>query len=318
MGSPAIGECRHRRLKSSATLFAYADRPLMAAHAPHPLSPKSINAAAARAAWPAFVAVDEGLDRLVRWEPAQDRIIWTTPLAMKCRTLQQISPSRILGATDTGYFEVDIADGKILRQVRLESEGVIAAFRCPNGTTLLTGINLAGQHGVTFSEYDNHSQLRRSVCYPGDYVRGSTLTEADTILFTNNDRVLEGDWSGKIFRGFSAAGFLHAWKALRLQNGHTIISAGYGAFVVEFDGHCREVRRWECGSNLAFVRPFFFGDFTLLADGSLVVCNWLGHGTALGGTGYTLLQFHPNGTVVKAWQDAERTSSLQAVMLLNT
>ncbi len=286
--------------------------------APHSLSLESINAAAARTAWPGFVAVDEGLDRLIRWEPTQDRIVWTTPLEMKCRTLQRISPSTILGVTDTGYFEVDIADGKILRQVKLESEGVIAASRCPNGTTMLTGINLAGQRGVTFAEYDNNSQLRRSVCFPGDYVRGSTLTEADTILFTNNDRVLEGDWSGKIIRGFSAAGFLHAWKALRLKNGHTIISAGYGAFVVEFDQHCREVHRWECGSNLAFVHPFFFGDFTLLADGSLVVCNWLGHGTTLGGTGYSLLKFDPTGCVVQVWQDAERTSSLQTFILLNS
>lgn len=286
--------------------------------APHSLSPDSISAATARTAWPDFIAVDEGLDRLIRWEPTQDRIVWTTPLDMKCRTLQRISPSRILGVNDTGYFEADITDGTIMRQVRLENEGVIAASRRPNGNTMLTGINLAGQHGVTFAEYDANNRLQRSVCFPGDYVRGSTLTEADTILFTNNDRVLEGDWSGKIIRGFSAEGFLHAWKALRLKNGHTIISAGYGAFVVEFDELCREVRRWECGSKLAFVRPFFFGDFTLLPDGSLVVCNWLGHGTTLGGTGYALLQFHPNGTVVKVWQDAERTSSLQTFILLNT
>lgn len=271
----------------------------------------------ARAAWPEFVGVDEGLEMLFRWTPENDRMVWAVPLANKCRTLQLISATHLLGVTDQGYFEARLGDGKIVRQASLEQAGVIAAARVGDGHTMLTGIDLAGLTGVTFAEYDSADRLHRTVFFPGDYVRGATLTAGDTILFTNNDRVLEGDWSGRILREFSAPGFKHAWKAQRLPNGHTLISAGYGAFIAEFDQRCREIRRWVCAEADAAVRPFFFGDFNLRPDGSLVVCNWLGHGTGLGGTGYALLQFNPAGAIVKVWQDAERTSSVQAFALLD-
>jgi len=292
--------------------------PFRNAPAAHPLSPGLKNAATTRAAWPDFVAVDEGLDRLFRWEAASDAVRWSTALDMKCRTLQRISTERILGVTDHGFFEADLTSGSILRCVRLETGGVIAAARRANGNTFLAGLDLADRNGVTFAEYDPAGRLARAVAFPGDYVRGATLTEADTILFTNDHRVVEGDWSGLILREFAAPGFKHAWKSLRLANDHTIISAGYGAYVVEFNSMSREVRRWQCDASLAFVRPFFFGDFTLLTDGSLVVCNWLGHGSNLGSSGYALIQFDPAGTVFKVWQDGERTSSVQAFVLLDS
>ena len=264
-----------------------------------------------------FIAVDEGLDRLIRVAPSEPSTEWTLPLEEKCRTLQLLPNGAILAVTDSGYMEVDINRGTIIRSVYLFSSGAISAQRLPNGHTFLGGINLDNARGVTFVQVDAENRPFRSVCFSGDYVRRSTLTPADTILFTCDSCVYEGDWSGRILREFTAPGFKHAWKAVRLDGDRTLISAGYGAFAVEFSKDSRILRRWECTASHSVVRPNFFGDFCQLYNGGLLICNWLGHGTDLGGTGYPLLEFSPDGELISGWQDAKRTSSLQTFVILD-
>ena len=263
-----------------------------------------------------FIAIDEGLDRLIRVAPQQPLCVWTLPIAGKSRSLQRLADGTILAVTDTGYMEIDTDRGCVIRDVHFFKSGVISAERLPNGHTFFGGLNL-GQTGVTFVEIDAQNKPFRTVVFPGDYVRRSTPTLTDTILFTCNSRVYEGDWSGRILREFSAPGFKHAWKAIRTDDDHTVISAGYGAFIVEFSDSGRILRKWECATHASTVRPNFFGDFHLLPDGGMMVCNWLGHGTDLGGTGYPLLEFSPRRELVGGWQDASRTSSLQTVIFTN-
>lgn len=258
-----------------------------------------------------LVAVDEGLDRLIRLCPDQPGCEWTLPLKTKCRSLQVLPDGRLLVVTDQGWMEVLLRDGSVVRNRSLFPGGVISAQRLPGGETFCAGLNLMREHSVCFVVLDHDDKVAREVSFPGDYVRRSTLTEEDTILFTCDSRVLEGDWSGGVRREFSLPGFRHAWKAVRLADGRTMISAGYGAFVAEFDQTGRVIRRWDCREQVEAIRPFFFGDFEPLEDGGLLVCNWLGHGTDLGGTGCCLLHLDARSRVAGAWQEPVRTSSLQ-------
>ncbi|MFT3781438.1 MAG: hypothetical protein QM790_05420 [Nibricoccus sp.] len=262
-----------------------------------------------------FAAIDEGLDRVIRVDPLRPQVEWTLPLPCKSRTLQRLSDGHLLAVTDTGYMEIDSDRGVVRRKVSRFPSGVISATRLPHGHTFLGGLNL-GRTGVTFDELDANDEVVRSVAFPGDYVRRATLTSADTILFTCDHCVREGDWSGKIIRQFSAPGFKHAWKALRFGDDRTVITAGYGAFVAEFTGDGRLSQRWECTEYTTEIRPFFFGDMEMLPDGGLLVCNWLGHGTDRGSTGYSLLHFYPAGKLAGAWRDASRASSLQTFALM--
>jgi hypothetical protein len=173
---------------------------------------------------------------------------------------------------------------------------------------------LHSAQSVTFVQVDETNRPVRSICFGGDYVRRATLTAADTILFTCDSRVYEGDWSGRILREFSVPGFKHAWKAIRTDDDRTVISAGYGAFIAEFAGDGRILRTWKCTEHAALIRPHFFGDFHFLPHGGCIACNWLGHGTDLGGNGYPLLEFSAEGELIGGWQDAARTSSLQTVV----
>lgn len=264
-----------------------------------------------------FIAVDEGLDRLVRIKPAESTTGWTFPLQTKCRTLQLLQCGDVMAVTDSGYIEVDATRGTLLREAQIFPTGVVSAQRLPNGHTFFGGLNLNNAQGVTFVQINEADCPVRTVCFGGDYVRRSTLTSADTILFTCDSRVYEGDWSGRILREYSAPGFKHAWKAIRTEDDRTIISAGYGAFVAEFADDGSVLRTWKCTDHESLVRPHFFGDFHLLPNGGLLVCNWLGHGTDLGGSGYPLLEFSPGGEIVGGWQDAASTSSLQTVIFIS-
>jgi len=258
-----------------------------------------------------FVAIDEGLDRIQRFNPAEAQSEWTAPLSHKSRSLQALPGDTLLMPHDQGWTELRLQDGTVQHSCRPFAAGVISVQRLPNGETFCGGLNLTQEKSVCFVLCDREGGIVREVSFTGDYVRRSTLTEEGTILFTCDSRVLEGDWSGKVLREFSAPGFKHAWKAVRLADGHTLISAGYGAFLVQFDEQARVVRRWECHEHVAEVRPFFFGDFEALPDGGLLVCNWLGHGTDLGGTGHALLHFDSSSRLLGAWRDPARCSSLQ-------
>jgi len=264
---------------------------------------------------PPFAVVDEGLDHILFFKRGSGEVAWTYPLKEKCRSLQWLPSGLLLAVCDTGFLEINCNTGQLQNAVRVAANGVISAERLSNGHTFLGGVGLTEANAIEFQEVDSIGTRFRSTRFPGDYVRRSSATLENTILFTCDSCVIEGDWSGRLVRKFSLPGFRHAWKALRAADGSTFISAGYGAFIVQCDRDGQELRRWHCTSDQEEIRPFFFGDFTLLPNGGLLVCNWLGHGTNLGASGYSLLEFSASGALVGAWRDSKHTSSLQTFAL---
>lgn len=111
---------------------------------------------------------------------------------------------------------------------------------------------------------------------------------------------------------------MHAWKSLRLPNGNLIVTAGYGAFVVELDPSGKIVRKFGSKDQMPEkVRPFFYAMFQLLPTGNLVLANWQGHGPGSGQSGVQLLEFNAEGDIVWSWSKAELISSLQGVLVLD-
>lgn len=115
--------------------------------------------------------------------------------------------------------------------------------RQPNGHTLIAGVDIPGAKGVAVLELDAKDQEVHRAIFPGDYVRLIRQTEQGTYLMSCNDRIREGSRDGKYLREFPVDGFYHAWKALRLPNGNLIVTAGYGAFVVELDSNGKILRK---------------------------------------------------------------------------
>jgi hypothetical protein len=265
-----------------------------------------------------FIAVDEGLQNVLRvdqFEPGND---WIAPVGHAGpRDLQLIGGGRLLVSHDKGFEEFDLATGH--RYVDLATfSNVSSARRLENGDTLLAYAVAGNPMGVFVAELNLRQGQVGLTTYPGDYVRLMRQTDHGTFLFGMNDRISEGDGKGAIFWTAKAPGFRHAWKALRLANGDTLASGGYGAFMVEFKPDGSIVRRFgEAGSVPPEVHPYFYGTFQLLPNGDVVVANWQGHGPGHAASGVQILEFDPSGSIVWQWSDRTKVSSILGVLVLD-
>lgn len=265
-----------------------------------------------------FLAIDEGHATLLHIDERDQSKNWIVPIGQPAaRDMQLPGGGRVLIGHHRGYSEFDIRFGRLVKEFAA-LEGVTAVRRQPNGHTLIAGVNVAGAAGVVVLELDTQDREVQRVVFPGDYVRLIRQTEQGTYLMSCNDRIREGSPDGAYLREFPIDGFYHAWKALRQPNGNLIVSAGYGAFVVELDPNGRILRKFGGKDQVPEnVRPFFYAMCQLLPNGHVVVANWQGHGPGFGSSGVQLIEFDPVGTLVWTWSKAEMISSLQGLMVLD-
>ena len=160
--------------------------------------------------------------------------------------------------------------------------------------------------------------MKSKTVFPGIYVRLIRETAQGTWLMMNDTMIREGDRSGKLLHEWIVPGFRHAWKAVRLPNGRTLASAGYGAFMVELDTAGAVVRKFAAKEQLpATVNANFYAMFQLLPSGHIVLANWQAHGPGHGASGVQLFELDEKGAIVWQWGDPKIMSSLQGVLVLD-
>jgi hypothetical protein len=265
-----------------------------------------------------FIAIDEGHATLLHIDERDPSKSWLVPIGQPAaRDMQLVGGNKILIGHHRGYTEFDIRLGRVAKEFKA-LEGVTAVRRQPNGHTIIAGVDLPGTKGVVVLELDDNDREINRVVFPGDYVRLIRQTNTGTYLMSCNDRIREGSRDGKYLRGFPVEGFYHAWKSLRLPNGNLIVTAGYGAFVVELDAAGQILRKFGGTEQVPEkVRPFFYAMFQLLPNGNIVLANWQGHGPGFGSSGVQLLEFNSAGEIVWSWSKADLISSLQGVLVLD-
>lgn len=265
-----------------------------------------------------FIAIDEGHATLLRINESDQSKNWIVPIGRPvARDMQLIGGGKILIGHHHGYSEFDLALGRLTKEFK-SLEGVTAVRRQPDGHTIIAGVDIPGAKGVAVLELDGNDREIHRAIFPGDYVRLIRQTNDGTYLMSCNDRIREGSRDGKYLREFPVDGFYHAWKSLRLPNGNLLVTAGYGAFVVELDPAGKILRKFGGKESVPEnVRPFFYAMFQLLANGNLVLANWQGHGPGFGHSGVQLLEFNPAGEIVWSWSKADLISSLQGVLVLD-
>jgi hypothetical protein len=278
-----------------------------------------------------FLAIDEGISNLLHIDendPAKNWIVKVAPQLPAGMTrparwnpaprdMQLVGGGRVLISHDAGFSEFDIASGKLLKEVATY-KGVATARRLPNGHTLIAGVDLDNSKGVVVLELDDANAVKQKTVFPGDYVRLIRETAQGTWLIMNNTMIREGDRSGKLLHEWTVPGFQHAWKAVRLPNGHIISAAGYGAFMVELDDAGAVVRKFFTKeTEPADVNVNFCAMFQLMPNGNIVLANWQGHGPGHGASGKQIVEIEPAGKVVWTWSDAKIISSMQGVLVLD-
>ena len=262
-----------------------------------------------------LLAIDEGRQQLSLVDTATDTFHWTLDLSAYplARDLQRLDGRRALVGYDRGFFELDIDTGRVLTACARWTD-VTAVRRRPDGRTLVTGWNLDGTGGVNVLTLDRDGHLAATARRDGDYVRLMRPTPDGTYLLCTNDHILETAPDLTERRRFAAAGFEHAWKAERLDDGSTLVSAGYGAFMAVFDGAGNVTHRF---GDEAEADPFFYATFERLDNGHLLVANWQGHGPDNGHKGRQLLEFDGGRRLVGTWSAPQRISSLQGILVVD-
>jgi hypothetical protein len=183
---------------------------------------------------------------------------------------------------------------------------------------LLSGVDFHGGTGIVLVEITPQGSVGRQIEYPGTYARMVREAGADHFLIAADTHVFEGDAQGKVVwdvmvQGGPAAP--HAWEALRLASGDTLVSAGYAASLEIFSAD-KQLKQTITGGD--GVKPNFFADVQVMAGGSYVVANWQGHGVGLGANGLQVVEYDPAGKMIWSWkQDASFVSSLQHVVVLD-
>lgn len=265
-----------------------------------------------------FIAIDEGLGGLLHVDERDPSKNWRVPINQpQPRDMQLVGENKILISHHRGWTEFEIATGRTVKEFTA-FEGVTAVRRQPGGNTIIAGVNLAGANGVAILELSPVGKEIHRAVFSGDYVRLIRQTNDGTYLMCCNDRIRLGSSDGNYLDEFPVEGFYHAWKAVRLANGHLIISAGYGAFMVELDTNKNMVRKFGGKESVpAGVNPFFYAMFQMLPNGHIVLANWQGHGEGHGSSGVQLLEFDGRGEVVWSWSQPEMISSLQGVLVLD-
>jgi hypothetical protein len=275
-----------------------------------------------------FLAIDEGLAQLLHIDQRNSAKNWIVPTGHpQARDLQLIGGGRVLVGHDQGYSEFDIATGELVKDVATYS-GVTSVRRQANGNTLLAGVNLAGEHAgckhsackesVVVLELDPAGARTSETVFPATYLRLLRQTAQGTWLMTNQDVIREADPGGQVLQEWAVPGLRHAWKAVRLPNGRTLASAGYGAFLVELNADGSVARKFAEKEALPpALNARFYATFQLLPNGHIVIANWQGHGPGHGASGVQLFELDPTDAVVWQWSEAPLISSLQAVLVLD-
>lgn len=263
-----------------------------------------------------FLLRDEGLSQLSFVNLADTTANWQVPVP-KGRDIQPVGNGRVLIGTENGYEEREIASGKKVAELAA-FPGTIAARRLRNGNTILIGLNWQGKEGIVLVEVDDKGAIRRTIVYTGfAYARLVRETPKGTFLITSNDIVFEGNASGTVIWKASTTGREkpHAWQAVRLANGQTVLSGGYTGDLHVFAPDGSVVKKITGPEE---VKPNFFAGMQVLANGNYVVTNWQGHGAGRGANGTQLLEYSPDGKLVWSWkQHPEKFSSLQGVVVLD-
>ncbi len=269
-----------------------------------------------------FVATDESGHQILLVDEAQPEKGWV--VKQHARDLQLVGNNRVMvsvngtgGTAKNGFLELDLTTGEIVRRVEVQGfNKVMTARRMPDGTTYLGGY---APGGIAIVQVDAEGKALRTIQCPPEIknIRLMRRTAAGTTLLGSDKGVYEVADDGTIAWQQTVGEGNHIYKAVRLPNGNTFLAAGYGAFLEEVAPDGTVVRTFGRTEGQKVKAPKFFADFQILANGDVVVANWMGHKREDSEHGQQLAEYAPDGKLVWSWQDAKLAGCLHGVIVLD-
>jgi hypothetical protein len=216
------------------------------------------------------------------------------------RDIQLVGGGRVMQGKFDGWDEYRLSDGvKVAGQHAFS--GTQDAYRLTDGNTMLASVSGAS---IVLTMVNASGQVQHQITYPGfSYVREVRPTSAGTYLVTADTVVFEGSDQGTILWRVNPVGALHVWKALRLANGNTAITTGYGASLVIYDstGKLAQTIGGPTQAAAAQIAPWFYAGFHLMPNGDYFIVNSQADRTM--NSSVQLLEYDASGALV--WQQKQ-------------
>lgn len=234
------------------------------------------------------------------------------------RDMQLVGDSKLMVSNGTGYEEYDLLTHQQTKKVEIGSQ-IQSTFRISDQETYV-GIDGTVPKISIIDAASGKSKHTISI-QPSITLRIIRATAKRTFLVGGKDAgmVYEFDSTGKKIWEANVSG--SPYQAVRMLNGNTVVSTGYGAQIAVVDKNAKVIRKFPANpkdASLTSVKPNFFGGFQVLDNGNVVVTNWQGHGSGMGTSGVQLIEFDSTGVIVGGWkQNASYISSLHGVIVLD-
>lgn len=259
---------------------------------------------------------DEGNQKVHYIDMSDGSKNWSISLGN--RDMQLIGNNRLMLSNSSGFEEYDLTTQKQLKKITIGSQ-IQSVFRI-NAKETFIGVDGNVPHLEIIDSATGQSHKTINI-EPPITLRIIRPTSNGTFLVGGRDAgmVYEFDSTGKKVWEANVGG--SPYQAVRLKNGNTVISTGYGAQIAIVDKDANIIRKFPQNpkdASLASLNPNFFGGFQILNNGNIVVANWQGHGAGHGTSGSQLLEFDSTGILVSYWkQDANIVSSLHGVIVMD-
>ncbi len=242
---------------------------------------------------------DSTSGRLLYLNSANPALNWSSNSGAG-RDVQLVGGGRVMLGKSDGWDEYRVSDGvKVGGQHGFA--GTDDTCRLADGNTLLASVS---GNNILLKIVNAAGQVQTTITYPGfAYVRMVRPTATGTYMVTADSVVFEGNAQGKVVWQVTPAGGKHVWKAMRLANGNTAISTGYGATIVIYDNAGTLVKTigGAAQPNAAQIAPWFYTDFQVLSNGSFFVVNSQADRTM--DNSVQLLEYDASGALV--WQQKQ-------------
>jgi hypothetical protein len=260
-----------------------------------------------------LIVYDDSNGRLLYLNGVNPALNWTSSSG-EGRDVQLVGNGRVMLSKADGWDEYRVSDG-VKAGGQHGFPGTEDASRLADGNTLLASVSGTS---IVLKAVNATGQLQTTVTYPGfSYVRLVRPTVAGSYMVTADTVVFEGNAQGKVIWQVSPEGGKHVWKAVRLADGNTAISTGYGATLVIYDsaGKLLKTIGGVAQPNATQIAPWFYADFHVMPNGNFFVVNSQADRTM--DNSVQLLEYDSAGTLVWQQKQPQGVRTLEEALVID-
>ena len=227
------------------------------------------------------------------------------------RSIQKIDAGRLLINHPDGAGEYDLRTGQPLKWKVSGLTGVQCALRLPNGNTAI-----ASTSNITFVDESGKIISKKSLDGPPKgRMRLLTLTSRNTLFYSSNKpySLCEITLEGEFIKAIPLID--KGYKHILLANGNILNSTGDTCKVIEMSPAGKVVHFVGGKAEHPTYKLDFCSGWELLANGNIVMTNWLGHNKV--GAEKQLFEFDQDNKLVWSWDGRDLGKTITNVLVLD-